>query len=122
MDLIQGVPGGTWERADTARGYIDIGSDLIQISSTDTPSFDDPFFPVAGFSVVGVTDWPWAWQSHVVMAYVSTVPTHWLHTPATGVAESSWTRWLHPRTGHGRGRVRWVFASLAFRWSHVEKT
>ena len=119
MDLTQEVPGSTWERVDTARAYI--GADLVQIISTDTPSFDDPFFPVACL-FVGITHWPWVWQSHVVMAYVSSVPTHWLHTPATGVAESSWTRWLHPRTGHGHGRVRWVFASLAFHWSHVEKT
>ena len=40
MDLTQGVPG-----ADSAREYF--GSDLVQIISTDTPSSDDPFFPVA---------------------------------------------------------------------------
>ena len=40
------------------------------------------------------------------------ISTPLLHTPATGVAESSWTHWLRPRTGHGRGRVRWVVALL----------
>ena len=61
------------------------GSYSVQIwfNSTDTPSFDDTFFPVVGFSV-GFTHRPWAWQSHVAIAYVGSVFTHWLHTPATG--------------------------------------
>ena len=71
--------------ADFGQIWLNVGSYSVQIwfSSTDTPSFDDTFFPVVGFSV-GFTHRPWAWQSHVAIAYVGSVFTHWLHTPATG--------------------------------------
>ena len=87
-----------------AQRWLRFGSDLVQVwlSSTDTPSFDDTFFPVVCFSA-GFTHRPWAWQSHVAIAFVGSALVHWLHTHRPRV----WTHGLHPRTGRGRGRVRW---------------
>ena len=104
---------------------VGVQMDLLDLTSTDSDGFPNAnLFIVYCVPGIVLARLRFRFGSGLARlgAYVGSAPTHWLHTPATGVAESSWTRWLHPRTGHGHGRVRWVFASSAFHWSHVEKT
>lgn len=79
-----GATGGSGDAAPTLAEVEDsrCGSYSVQIwfSATDTPSFDDTFFPVVCFHV-GFTHRPLAWQRHVA---ISAHP-------------------LAPHTGHGCG-------------------
>ena len=84
------------------------GSYSVQIwfSATDTPSFDDTFFPVVCFSV-GFTHRPLAWQRHVAIS------AHPL-APHTGHGCGP------PSTGHGRGSACTAMACSTWKTLKVE--
>ena len=105
-----GATGGSGDAAPTFAEVEDsrCGSYSVQIwfSATDTPSFDDTFFPVVCFHV-GFTHRPLAWQRHVAIS------AHPL-APHTGHGCGP------PSTGHGRGSACTAMACSTWKTLKVE--